>query len=267
MIEKKFHFLAGLPRSGSTLLASIINQRSDIYATTTSPMLDLLYLNEQAWRNNPNVIANSDERQVVNISSAIINGCWEHIDKPIIIDKHRAHCRNIGVLKYMVTPNPKVIVTVRSIADILASFVRLIHISSAEGKPNFVDIDLVEMRLEVNDENRTLHLWNNYVLDPYNSFKEGWEKYRGNIHLVEYDDLTKHPVTTMRKMYSFLELEPHTHDFDNIENQTVDDDLVAWGLDGLHTIRSKLQNTSRPKDVLGADLYKRINNMGLEFWR
>jgi len=41
---KTLFFLSGLPRSGSTLLGSLLNQHPEIYATPTSPLADLLCL-------------------------------------------------------------------------------------------------------------------------------------------------------------------------------------------------------------------------------
>ena len=40
---------AGLPRSGITLLASMINKDKDIYVTTTSPFVELLWRNYSLW--------------------------------------------------------------------------------------------------------------------------------------------------------------------------------------------------------------------------
>jgi hypothetical protein len=39
---QKLYFLVGLPRSGSTLLASLLNQHPDVFASPTSPLMDLL---------------------------------------------------------------------------------------------------------------------------------------------------------------------------------------------------------------------------------
>ena len=47
--------------------------------------------------------------------------------------------------------------------------------------------------------------------------------------------------------------------FENIENDTTDDDLLAWGFEGLHTIRQKLQKISKsPEIILGEKFYNRF---------
>ena len=39
---KTLYFLGGLPRSGSTLLGSLLNQHSEIYVSPTSPLGDVV---------------------------------------------------------------------------------------------------------------------------------------------------------------------------------------------------------------------------------
>ena len=50
---KKLKFLAGIPRSGSTLLTSLLNQRPDTYASNTSNLADMLRTFEHLWETNP----------------------------------------------------------------------------------------------------------------------------------------------------------------------------------------------------------------------
>ncbi|HEY2623443.1 MAG TPA: sulfotransferase, partial [Dyella sp.] len=39
---RKFHFISGLPRSGTTLLAAILNQNPRFRAGMTSPLADIM---------------------------------------------------------------------------------------------------------------------------------------------------------------------------------------------------------------------------------
>ena len=47
---KTYYFMSGLPRSGSTVLASILNQNPAVYVTPTSPMLNVAVKMQEAWR-------------------------------------------------------------------------------------------------------------------------------------------------------------------------------------------------------------------------
>ena len=46
---KDIFFLSGLPRSGSTLLGSILGQNPSFFVTPTSPLLDLLCFTNEAF--------------------------------------------------------------------------------------------------------------------------------------------------------------------------------------------------------------------------
>lgn len=266
MIEKQFFFMSGVPRSGSTLLASIINQNQSIYATYTSPLLDLLCLNEVEWRKNPSVVANPLPNQLNNISEAIINGCWEHVHQNIIIDKHRAWGRNLPTIQKIFGTKPKVIITVRDIPSIIASFIRLLRESNQN--PTYIDAILKQRGKFITDANRVELLWKDYIFDTWDSFKTAFEFDKSSLLLVDYDQLISNPNLQMQRVYEFLNLPYYQHDYDNITNIDTDDDLMAWGLEGLHTIRSKLEKTSQhPKEILGESIYNKYKNMNLEFWK
>jgi len=264
MIEKKFYFMSGLPRSGSTVLSSILNQNKSLYVTPTSPMMDLLSLNETEWRQCKEVIANPYIEQLYNLSDAIINGCWEHIPQQIIIDKHRGWPRNIKTIERVFNNRPKIIITVRDIPSIVASFMTLLKASNT----TYIDQIILDNNMELTDENRAHVLWYHFIHDTWDSFKTGWEYNKSFFHLVEYDNLVINPVEELDKLYDFLELPKYNHNFTHIENISTDNDLSAWGLDGLHTIRPTLNKTSLPPEqTLGLEIYTNIKNLNLEFWR
>jgi sulfotransferase len=266
MIEKQFYFLAGLPRSGSTVLASILNQNPTIYTTPTSPLLDLLYLNEMEWRKCPSVLANPFPEQLVNMSEAIINGTWKHVPQNIIIDKHRAWGRNLPAIEHIFHQKPKVIITVRDIPSIIASFMSLLRRSKQT--PHYIDKILIEQRRFINDVNRCDVLWTHFIQDTWDSFKTGWSIDKTSLLLIDYDQFVETPSAHMQNIYDFLELPNFVHDFNNIESQSTDDDLVAWGLEDLHKINSTLIKTAKPaKEVLGDMIYNKYSSMNLEFWK
>ena len=266
MIEKQFFFMSGVPRSGSTLLCSILNQNSTIYATYTSPLLDLLVLNEQEWKVNPSVIANPIPEQLVNISESIINGCWEHIPQNIIIDKHRAWGRNLPAIQQIFNVKPKVIITVRDIPSIIASFMRLLR--ESQQQPNYIDATLLERKKFLTDANRADMLWKDYIHDTWDSFKTAYEYDTSSLLLVDYDDLVSNPDSQLTRVYEFLDLPYYQHDYNSIRSESNDDDLVAWGLEGLHTIRPELTKTCKsPEAVLGEAIFNKYKNMNLEFWK
>ena len=61
---RKFHFISGLPRSGSTLLAAILNQNPRFRAGMTSPLADIMgvVMAEASSKNDFSFDVSDDQR-------------------------------------------------------------------------------------------------------------------------------------------------------------------------------------------------------------
>ena len=119
--------MAGLPRSGSTLLASILNQHPDVYVTPTSPLLPLLIEVQNKWHTLNEVAANPNGEQLTNIVRSIISSSWEHRQESIIIDKNRGWGKNMPASSILFEEDIKVIATVRDLPSIMASWLTIIN--------------------------------------------------------------------------------------------------------------------------------------------
>lgn len=262
MSSKVYHFLSGLPRSGSTLLASILNQNSDVYVTPTSPMLNVAVKMQEAWREDPTVKANYYEEQARNITRAILPAFWQHRPEGIIIDKGRGWAKNMPTANALFGKEIKVIVCERDLPSIMASWLELIRKQPGCS----VDMNIRSKGFAATDENRMAEMWYTMVKDCM----EGWQQIRREVPhqiiRVHYDDLVGDTAGTLVKIADFLELPAWNYDLNNIENDTVDDDLVAWGFSGLHTIRKQVGKTCRPAaEVLGGNLYKRFLDLEKQY--
>ena len=60
-----------------------------------------------------------------------------------------------------------------------------------------------------------------------------------DILFVKYENFINHPKEVMERIYNYLEIDNHIHDFDNVEQLTQEDDAVH-GILGLHDIRKKI---------------------------
>ena len=254
-MEKTYHFLSGLPRSGSTVLASILNQNSDVYVTPTSPMLNVAVKMQEAWREDPTVKANYFEEQVNNLTKAILPAFWAHRPEPIIIDKGRGWAKNMPNASALFGKKIKAIVVERDLPSIMASWLSLIK----KQKDCYVDKVIAKRGFAITDENRMGEMWFNMVKDCMEGSYQIRKEAPDQIVIVKYDEIIENPRDAMDRIESFLELPKYNYDFENIINDTVDDDMAAWGFDGLHTIRQSLKKTSKhPEEVLGTMLYKRF---------
>ncbi len=81
-------FLSSIPRSGSTLLTSLLNQRPDTYATPTSNLCDTIGAAVQCWEQNPTTKAsNGNKQDILRIIKGITDSRYE--TKKTVFDKSR----------------------------------------------------------------------------------------------------------------------------------------------------------------------------------
>lgn len=263
---KALYFLSGLPRSGSTVLGSILSQHPEMYVSPTSPLFELLFKIEQNFKELDIQYTYDKEKIFNNITSAILKNFYAHIDEPYILDKHRAWPQNLGPVKVFLNQEPKVICTIRRISEIIVSYIKL-----AEKDPNnFIDEELKRRGQEINNYNRAEEIFNHGMNGdnacPLKSILIGIEKYRENIHFVDYNELMNQPQEILNGIYKFLDIEPHYHDFDNIINACSEDkDSDGWRLKGLHSIRSKLAKISYPpEEILGEERTHYYDSFNIE---
>lgn len=254
-IEKTFHFLSGLPRSGSTVLASLLNQNPDVYTTPTSPMLDQLIINQDTWHGLLETKANPVPEQLDNLTRRLINAMWQHVPQKIIIDKNRGWGKNMPASTTLFKQEIKMIATTRDLPSIMASWLVLL-----KKNPNsYMKQKLEQMGFECNDDNMMAEMWFNMVKDCMEALKQAKVDAHNRLLIVEYDELINNPQEQLRKIEHFLELPKYNYDLNNIKSETNDDDLSAWGLHGMHQIRPKLNKTSSdPRVILGDELYNKF---------
>ena len=88
----KYHFISGLPRSGSTLLSAILRQNPRFHASMSGPMASMVdhTLEQMSGRNEFSSFISNAQRN--NIIHGLFNGYYKTIDKPVIFDTNRSWC-------------------------------------------------------------------------------------------------------------------------------------------------------------------------------
>lgn len=229
----KLHILAGLPRSGTTVLGALLNQNPKIYTTTSSTFVEFLWRNYSMWDStNYNEIDGLDTDKMQNLKTPFLKNIGniffnELTDKKIVIDKRRSwhYVNNIKMYKDIYGVEPKIICTVRDVAEIVASY----------------------MRIFKNNDERFIHgesLKRGQIFEvPFNNLKETFlSEYAHCLHLVEYEDLVNKPQETLNKIYKFLDMPSFEHTFTNIKTIEEEGDH-AWK--NLHKIRPTLSKKER----------------------
>lgn len=267
-MSKSFFYMAGLPRSGSTVLASILSQNPNIHCSPTSILVGLINYARDVWDNSDQVKSYSVDGQFESVFQGLAHNLYNHVDKPFIIDKNRAWANplNINLLTRIFHKEPKIICTVRDVNDILASFIKLIRKNMAE--VSFIDRELIKNNLEVNDKNRCKWLMSSdgHVFQSWSVLKWGYQSGYKNILYVEYENLLFSPDSTLCQVYDFLDMDYFDHDFKNIENKVQENDSVYF-LPGMHSVRKELakDNGVSSIEILGEELFNFYSGGG--FWR
>ncbi|MAI14535.1 MAG: hypothetical protein CMM15_10985 [Rhodospirillaceae bacterium] len=231
MSPKVFFFIAGLPRSGSTLLTTILNQNPNIHAGPNSPVLNLMEMVD-TFRGHETNKAFSYDDELNNVRSSILDSFYSEIVEMICIDKNREWTSHIQFLRAHVTPNPKIICPIRSLPEILNSFLHILE----DAETNILDGDLVFP----DDLSRCKHLLGNGVVAAsLQSFMGAVKAFPDNLFLCDYDSLLSHPEETFKRLYGFLDVPHFHHDFVHFDNPFLTDDLHAYGVDNLHKIHSE----------------------------
>lgn len=265
MTSKTIHFIAGLPRSGSTLLCNILNQNPRFHASSTSGILDIILAIRNQWENVTELRASPNKAGKDAVMRPILQNYYSIVDRPVIFDKSRGWGGYMELGEHILGRKMKMIVPVRKITDILGSFERLWRTQSHEWqfpqeKSHYFEWQTVEGRADVWMKN------DQPVGIAYNRIRDALSRgFRDRMHFVEFEDLTCSPRETIQKVYEFLGEEPFEHDFVNVEQTTAEDDDIH-GIPGLHIIRPKVQPVIRDvQSIIGAESYKRYSNA--EFWK
>ena len=274
--SKTIHFLAGLPRSGSTLLANILAQNPKIHVTPTSGICDMLVQVRNGWdRNDAFQAMNRAESERVkgDVLRAMLQAYFGRVERPICIDKNRywAEFLEMGAELIGGRDRVKVLVTVRDLRDVVASFEKLYRKTSALGQVSQEASMALKFKTALGraevfvDDAQPVGRAYNAIRD---AVTRGWYD---RMHFIDFEDLTRRPQETMQGIYRFLDVAPHTHEFDNVEQVTFEDDFV-YGFKDLHVIRAKVepQPPAWPKvyddAVFQSPTWKTIEDVA-QFWK
>ncbi len=256
-MNKQYHFITGLPRSGSTLLTSILKQNPKFHASITDPLANLVKGVIEASQDSPGMKSEVPIQRRKNITKSLFDGYYQDVDKPVIFNTNRAWTYLTGVVKE-IYPTSKFIVCVRDINWVLDSF-ELAHRRNPFST-NTVTGGLsgtVYSRAEMLMEDKGV------VGFPYVGIKQaitGPEK--NMLFLLEYDQLTKKPQDIMRALYNFIDEPYFEHDFENVEASWDEYDQEI-GIK-LHEVRKRVEHRTR-NYILPPDILNKY--FDLEVWR
>ena len=262
--QKKYHFISGMPRSGSTLLCNVLMQNPRFRSTATSGIMDVMFGVRNQWDNLVEFKASPNPDAKLRVLRGILENYYADTDKPVVFDKSRGWISLLGMAEEVLGHKAKVLVPVRDVRDVLASFEKLWRENSKtsqmgqEGQ-NYIQFQTVQGRVENwMRADQTFGLSYNRITD---ALQRG---YGDRMMFIDFDDMTTNPKQTFKKIYEFLGEEYFEHDFDNVEQVTWENDEVH-GIKGLHDIRSKVEPIGSQWEKILGPFAEQFGNMN--FWK
>jgi sulfotransferase len=263
---KQINFLCGLPRSGSTLLATLLNQHPEIYASPHSSLIDGLWAMRESF-------INSDSIKFQLRTSAYQETLWtapqtfySKIQKDIIFDKNFSWSTPDNFnLAMKIAINPRFIICYRPILEVLASFVS----KSVDNPDYYLNKEILisnfypKNYLNKNDALAEFLMTKHDLISKsilglsYAKKNEKLQRFK----FVAYDDLVNDPQKVMKDIFDFMKVEPIKIKTKGIENIFRYNDSAVIGVENFHSIRPEIKKEStKPEDLFSDYILQKYAN-------
>jgi len=242
-VIKQFVALSGLPRTGSTLLSSILSQNPNIHAEGNSAVCQLMWDMQQSAINSQQIKA-SNKDVLHALVKPIPHTYYSNVKKSVVVDKCRSWTlpANMEIFKRYFDNKPKVIVLVRPLVEIVASFMSLRKENGWQ--------DLEAGLLDDGSEP---------IMRSLAGVEWARKNNNGEFLFVTYDELVDETQASLDRIYEHCDWQPFAHNLDEIVNIHKENDDV-YNLAGQHDIRPQISR--RTVDVeLSDELVDKCNRL------
>ena len=256
---RRFHFISGLPRSGSTLLSAILRQNPRFHAGISSPVAALVSGVLSQVSAGSEFASLVDQQQRRALLRGLFDSYYSASPNEVVVDTNRQWCGKLPLLRDLF-PQAKVIACVRNVAWVMDSIERLYRANPYENTRLF---GANAGRSSVYTRMEGLAQHDQLVGSAWAALREAYYgEHADAILLVDYELLTRAPEQVLPLIYDFLGEPAFAHDYDNIDYDAVDFDLQL-GVPGLHRVRRKVSYEPR-RTILPPDLFYKYSK--LSFW-
>lgn len=262
LASPRYHFITGLPRSGSTLLSALLLQNPRFHAGMTSPVGGLFkgMLNQLGAGSEFGPVVTKEQRR--RLSRGLFDSYYADQvgEKEVIFDTNRMWSAQMPALMDLF-PGAKLIACVRNVAWVMDSIERRYRANPFEITRLFNDDT---ERNTVYSRVDTLAQRNRMVGYPWTALKEAfYGEHASSLLLVDYDLLAQAPQKVLPLIYQFLGEPEYAHNFEQVKYDAPEFD-EALGLHGLHQVRPQVE-LQRRETILPPDLFEQYSK--LSFWQ
>lgn len=221
-------FVAGLPRSGSTLLISILKQNPNLHVKGSSSLAHLLFRLFQTMTEKEmaeSLLRTGDSRLLERILKIAADSYY--FDAPtnsVVVDKSRGWTFDPLRLKNYITSSPRTFVLLRGIPDIVRSFVR---VQKSEQTPYPEIAHLAQ---------------DSYLMQAIRWVAESLKENDDDYLFATYDQFIEQPSYVLDRLYDFWRLSRFQHNLNEITDYNLDAEIdKRINSDGLHRIRPNIE--------------------------
>jgi sulfotransferase len=254
---RKLNLIAGLPRSGSTLLCNLLNMNPEFHATPTSYTIDVLRNIRSTFSHNVTAKTHNRLDEMENIRQGMkgfLDGFY--YDKNVVFDKCRGWTANLPLIdKIMGHNETKIIWTYRDPVEIVSSIEKryndTILLENADEAAG-VNFNLLNNRIQTFIGDGGIVAQPVWLLD--NAVRTG---YGDRILIVRYWDLTNNPQQTLDRIHEFIGEPKYQYDKEDFKDlkQTSFEFDGMYNYKFMHTIKEgevkyKKHNVMLPQEII-----------------
>lgn len=218
-MSPRFVGVAGLPRSGSTLLCQLLGDHPEIDCEGhSSPLCNTLFGVRRQISDEPFFLSQLDvqfDRTYAHLRSAMqgfFRGWYHDCEKPVVVDKNRAWLHCIEFLLHL-DPEARLLVTIRELGQVYGS------IESRHQET--ILVDFIDHLADYDRYGRADQLFAKdrqigAPLGAIRAVQDLPQQVRDRLYFVKFEDLMAQPVETMSNVFSWLGVGPHEIDPGNI---------------------------------------------------
>ena len=218
-INKNIVYVAGLPRSGSTLMCQLLGEHPDIYSTGhSSPLANTIKGLRARLSDDPFLLSQLDVdfdlvyQRLTNSYRGFINGWFEETNKSIVVDKNRSWLNGLETLSHL-DPKFKMVVCIRDLRQIFAS------IENRHQKTSLIDFPDDMADLTSYERADKLFSPQGVVGRPLRligQLQDVSVELQKNLYYVIFEDLMNEPNRVMQEVYQWIGAENYTIDSNNL---------------------------------------------------
>jgi sulfotransferase len=228
VFDNQIVLLAGLPRTGSTLLTNILVQNPNFHVEGNSGLCQIMWdakVSCEVSALEQLVASGRKDKIQSDVIGNIVSSYYNEVKGKTIIDKCRPWVSqpNIEMARSYISHDVKAIVMLRPVDEIVASYAR-VHFAKG-GNEGIYDWLLA-------DDNHVL-------MNSYHSVMYAIESGAKNHFFLTYDELTSQTQKFTRRLYDFIGQDYFVHNIRKIE-QVITENDEDNNMVGMHTIRPKL---------------------------